>query len=475
MSGNVLSASGGGGGGGGNNIIQMQVNGVNKVLNPSTINLSGQGITNPIGTNTYAIPTVDWSLNGVVISPSGTVARVDFGSGLSGTVSGGILRLTAAGGGAGLPFYFVAAPASPANATTDTTNITNALSSASAAGGGIVVLQAGIYRLNATIAFPSNVTMLGAGITTPDGSGGIPTTGTVLLWTGATHGTMFTMTQVTGCRWENFCLYGGSVLANCASIGLKVVTSGANCAFRDLVFCNFAGTSVPTSTTGAAAIWMMANSPGDAIHGPNHCTFDNINVDVGSLDWQINNGSAISPSTCTGIRLNSAQDTGANTADCYFNTFNNIFIWTSYRGIWLGDSDSNNFTGIHVYCNSNTIGANGSTVQSPTNPAGAIYGTTACRLNRFFGSGASLVLKNNAQVSMDDFDFLDGTSSLVSRVSVASGASARLTNSWGGNGVPAGTYYWSVGGDNLHPLSIAFDESSGKIALTNRAGTTTSF
>lgn len=389
---------------------------------------------------------------------------------------GRVIAATSGAGGSTTPLYFVAAPSG--SATTDTTNLSGALATAAAAGGGIVVLQAGQYQLNATLDIGlHNVSILGAGASQVDSGGGLPSNGTRIVWKGSVGGTMMLAsgTEVPeGCTYSGFALFGGTTIANQAAIGIRVGGARA-CAFRDLAFGNFSGFAIDLLANGDDSL---------GSYGPNNCTFDNINIDVGTLYWQAYNGThLLSPCTAVGIRC----DSSSGTADAFCNAFSNISIVHNYVGVWLGNSDNNSFTDVHCYGYPNSIGADGALsftwsgsawVKVSGNPQRGVYVTTDSRINRFFGLASHLTIAtSNGQASVDDFDFIDDTTTIQDVVSVGTGGELRLTNSCSVSGtrVNAGTYYWSPSGTNTTPLSTTYADSDGKIWLTNRAGTITKF
>ena len=432
-----------GGGGGGQVPITMSLNG-------STSGMPGSGLVSGID---------------LTASTGMTITKSIFGS------TGVKYTLSSSGSGA-LPLYYVAVPSG--SATTDTTNISNAISTAASAGGGIVVLQAGTYQINSTITLNSdNVSIIGAGSKLVDASGALPSSGTCLLWTGATlSGVMFSSTATggpSGCRFEGFGVYGGTTVTAQKAVGMRFAAL-AHSSFRDMVFCNFSSFGLD----------LFSHSD----PGPNHITMDNVQFDVGTLYWLAHSGDPLSPSTAVAFRIE--QDSGGSGGDVFASSFNNIWIIHNYIGVWMGNSDSNLFTNLHTFAYPNTTGP--STPRSPTvagTPNPGVYVTDDSRLNRIVGCSSAIVCENiggypthSAQCAVYDMDFIDA-GSIAGQIYVGVGCELMVSNGSSlTSGTHAGTYYAGPNSGytgTTHLYSVLFNDSTGLVTLTNRAGTITSF
>jgi hypothetical protein len=377
------------------------------------------------------------------------------------------------------PFFPVGAPSGVA--ATDTANISNAYAAAVSAGGGFVLLQAGTYKLNSTISLSgSSVGIIGAGALEVDGAGNPPTAGTVIQWTGAVGGTMFSSSVasgVYGCLFEGFTLIGGTTVSNQASYGLYL-NEMSGCSFRNIALCNFS----------TCALALLSNVPSSAYLGPNHNTFDNLRIDVGTLYWQAYNGThALSPSAAIGIRLDSLD---GGVGDAFANAFVNTSIVHNYVGVWVGNSDSNRFFDLHCYGFPNSVGYNGALsntwsgtawVKVTGNPQRGVYVTAGSRINTVFGCLAEVCGVNAsgaqpAQLAVYDMDFVDDTSSGMSDVIKSSThCELTVTNSCSLNGVMAGTYYFGNTLGSASPFSVIFNDATGHGALISPASGTTPF
>ncbi|HEX3123461.1 MAG TPA: hypothetical protein VHQ21_09185, partial [Rhodanobacteraceae bacterium] len=331
------------------------------------------------------------------------------------------------------------------------------------------VLQAGLYLINSTITLNADaVSIIGAGSSPCDAAGGLPTTGTRLLWTGATlTGCMMlgsTPGHPIGCRYEGFSLFGGSAVGTQKAVGMRF-GGGAHCSIRDMAFCNFSSVALD--------MYSASGDPTDTIKGPNHFSIDNVHIDVGSLYWQAYSGMALSPSTAIGFR-NEVFDYG----DFFCSTITNMFVIHNYVGVWMGNSDNNTFVGLQTYGYPNSIGP----LAVAASPQRGLFITDNSRTNRVIGCTSQVVAINNtgpsipAQCSIYDLDVLN-PGSIANAISVATNCEVMFTvgSLFASGGAAAGDYYAGPNSGTSGLYSMTFNESLGKISLTNRSGTVTSF
>ncbi len=212
--------------------------------------------------------------------------------------------------------------------TDDTAAIKAAVSAAALAGGGVVFLPKGIYRITSTITITANVSFQGAGAdsTNLDTTPRLTKSISALLWGGTSGSAVIEILgNVGGISFRDFAIDGGRVgtdVTNAVNIGLDIDrTSGSY--FSNLIIEN--------CKTNCLRILPRATS------GANDCTLHNV---------------------FSGIQLNRAEIPFYIDGNAHGNTCHNLFemINSDYytKGYYLGDCDSNTFTMIRTYRRSGT-------------------------------------------------------------------------------------------------------------------------
>lgn len=253
------------------------------------------------GAGAWAVPAsgINVQQNGGNVGGSGGTGpftTINCTTNLTATNTGGVLTLSAAGGGGITPprgFYNILSYGADATGSADSTAaIALAISTAVSAGGGTVYLPAGTYKVSSTIALANNVSLLGDGCGKRGSGALVPAT--KLLWAGGASNMVSGTGNLGGLVIQGICLSGNSTatkglylealsnssvrncsIENMTSISLHIVPQSGQDAHTNNVYENL-------YITGSTTTFGIKIEAAVFLNNACHCTFSDIFIACGS-------------------------------------------------------------------------------------------------------------------------------------------------------------------------------------------------